>query len=412
MTSKGNKHTFKAGNTAERDSWVSQLKLKIAEAKEAATHITESDGFKTTLESFKPAVPVKEEPKAEEVAKTEPVKEDEVTKPEEVKEDVTKEEPKRRSASRKRASFFGFGKKDEKKDEVKKDEVKADEVKADEFKADEAPVTEPAPAADPVAPVAPVLPIAAVMESEGAKTDAAVAPIEPTAAPVAEDKPVEDVESPKEKTASKRNSFFGGVFSKKEKKVADVKPAEVKPTETAETVEPTEPVAPVAPIAEPIAAEEAPVIPPVETTTPLAVEVSSPANVPAENVDVSEPKKEVKEKDVKEKRKSSLPFAFVMREKSPAKASTSEVEEKSGKSPFSKLRDTIRGRTGSSKVDEKSAVESPKEDSAAKEVSEKHEPVTEEASTSNPIGGDIAGTSTETKPETVVTPNPVVAATA
>jgi hypothetical protein len=34
LTSKGNKHTFKAATPAERDNWVAQLKLKIAEAKE------------------------------------------------------------------------------------------------------------------------------------------------------------------------------------------------------------------------------------------------------------------------------------------------------------------------------------------------------------------------------------------
>ncbi|KAJ9419592.1 Pleckstrin homology domain-containing protein [Fusarium oxysporum] len=41
FTSKGNKHSFRAANTAERDNWVAQLKLKIAEAKELATTVTE-----------------------------------------------------------------------------------------------------------------------------------------------------------------------------------------------------------------------------------------------------------------------------------------------------------------------------------------------------------------------------------
>jgi hypothetical protein len=70
LTHKGNKHTFKATSTAERDNWVSQLKLKIAEAKELAATIVESETYKTTLESFKPA-PKEEkaaEPKAAETS--------------------------------------------------------------------------------------------------------------------------------------------------------------------------------------------------------------------------------------------------------------------------------------------------------------------------------------------------------
>ncbi|KAI3573963.1 Pleckstrin homology domain-containing protein [Fusarium oxysporum f. sp. albedinis] len=66
FTSKGNKHSFKAANTAERDNWVAQLKLKIAEAKELASTVTESEAYKKTIESFKPAPPKKEEAKAKE----------------------------------------------------------------------------------------------------------------------------------------------------------------------------------------------------------------------------------------------------------------------------------------------------------------------------------------------------------
>ncbi|KAJ9419557.1 hypothetical protein FOXG_07094 [Fusarium oxysporum f. sp. lycopersici 4287] len=69
FTSKGNKHSFKAANTAERDNWVAQLKLKIAEAKELANTVTESEAYKKTIESFKPPPP-KEEAKAEEATST------------------------------------------------------------------------------------------------------------------------------------------------------------------------------------------------------------------------------------------------------------------------------------------------------------------------------------------------------
>ncbi|KAJ9419770.1 hypothetical protein FOXG_06975 [Fusarium oxysporum f. sp. lycopersici 4287] len=82
FTSKGNKHSFRAANTAERDNWVAQLKLKIAEAKELATTVTESEAYKKTIESFKPPPP-KEEAKAEEATEETPkeeLKEERITR--------------------------------------------------------------------------------------------------------------------------------------------------------------------------------------------------------------------------------------------------------------------------------------------------------------------------------------------
>ncbi|KAF4441328.1 hypothetical protein FACUT_2830 [Fusarium acutatum] len=350
LTSKGNKHTFKASSAAERDNWVSQLKLKIAEAKELATTVTESETYKATLESFKPT-PVKKEEKAAEAAKEEtpadaavavpateevaPITE-ETPKEEEIKDerkkDVKSEEPKRRSASRKRTSFFGFGKKEEVKKEA---EAKpADEVAVETPAVEETPKIE-----EPVKPVEEVAPAAV---EEPAKPAEETAPeVVPT---VAEDKPAE---SPKEKpTATKRNSFFGNVFSKKEKKTPELKPTEPEATKEAE------------------AETTAPVIPPVEATTPLAVDVSNPATVPTETTETpaaTSPAPEAK-KDLKEKRKSSLPFAFGKRDKSPAPA---EGEKK--ESPFSKLRNTIRGK--SPKPAEKRAEEN-KEETVQEEPTE------------------------------------------
>ncbi|KAF4503200.1 hypothetical protein FAGAP_551 [Fusarium agapanthi] len=350
LTSKGNKHTFKASSAAERDNWVSQLKLKIAEAKELATTITESETYRATLESFKPA-PVKKEEKAAEAAKEETPAEaavavpsteeaapatEETPKEEEIKDerkkDVKSEEPKRRSASRKRTSFFGFGKKEESKKEA---EAKpADEV------AVETPAVEETPKIDE--PFKPVEEAAPAAVEEPAKPAEETAPEVIPA--VAEDKPAE---SPKEKpTATKRNSFFGNVFSKKEKKTPELKPTEPEATKEAE------------------AETTAPVIPPVEATTPLAVDVSNPATVPTETTETAaatSPAPEVK-KDLKEKRKSSLPFAFGKRDKSPAPA---EGEKK--ESPFSKLRNTIRGK--SPKPAEKRAEEN-KEETVQEEPTE------------------------------------------
>lgn len=394
LTSKGNKHTFKASSAAERDNWVSQLKLKIAEAKELATTVTESETYKTTLESFKPT-PVKKEEKVAETAKEEtpveaavavpateeaaPVNE-EAPKEEEIKDehkkDLKSEEPKRRSASRKRTSFFGFGKKEEsKKEEVKKD---AEGKPADEV-AVETPAVEETPKIDE--PVKPVEEVAPASAEESAKPAEETAP--ETAPAVAEDKPAE---SPKEKpTATKRNSFFGNVFSKKEKKTPELKPTEPEATKEVE------------------AETTAPVIPPVEATTPLAVDVSNPATVPTETTETAaatSPAPEAK-KDLKEKRKSSLPFAFGKRDKSPAPA---EGEKK--ESPFSKLRNTIRGK--SPKPAEKRAEEN-------KEETVREEPTDAKAEENKtgeaPKIEEPAEPETEDKPKDAA-PAPVVTAAA
>ncbi|KAJ4311360.1 hypothetical protein N0V84_010488 [Fusarium piperis] len=395
LTSKGNKHTFKAANAAERDNWVSQLKLKIAEAKELVATVTESETYKATVESFKPVVakkeekaaeapkeeatPAAEEPAAEAAPVAEEAPKEEEAKDERKKEEVKSEEPKRRSASRKRTSFFGFGKKEEsKKEEVKKEaEAKPaeDTAVAVETPAEEAPKTEEAPKIEePAKPAETVEEPAKAVEETPAE-----------AAPAAEEKPAE---SPKEKpTASKRNSFFGNVFSKKEKKTP-----ELKPTEPAEAPKEGE------------AAETAPVIPPVEATTPLAVDVSSPATVPAETTEAAaatSPAPEAK-KEIKEKRKSSLPFAFGKRDKSPAPGDGEKVKE----SPFSKLRNTIRGK--SPKPAEKRAEEpkeAVKEEPAKEEEAKAEAPKEEEAA-------KPAEPEAENKPENATTPAPVVTAAA
>ncbi|UNI23486.1 hypothetical protein JDV02_009305 [Purpureocillium takamizusanense] len=369
FTSKGNKHSFKAASSTERDGWVAQLKLKIAEAKELAATVTESDAFKKTVEGFKPApVVVKEDKPAEEPVKADETKADEPAKEGEAapKEESKEEEPKRRSASRKRASFFGFGKKEEKKEETK---------------------AEDAPVALETAP-----------ETEAPK-------VEETPAPVAETAPTEDkaaeeaapAESPKEKpAASKRNSFFGNVFSKKEKK-------------TAETVKPTEEAAEAPKEADvPATDATAPVIPPVESTTPLAVDVSSPATVPTETVEAPATNGEAK-KEAKEKRKSSLPFAFGKREKSPSPV---DGEEKSGKSAFSKLRATIKGK-GAAKAEEKPAEEAAKDATAeepAKEVAAADVVAKEEAPVAE--APKAVEPEAENKPENVASSTPAVTAAA
>ncbi|CAH0056609.1 unnamed protein product [Clonostachys solani] len=390
LTSKGNKHSFKATSAAERDNWVAQLKLKIAEAKELATTVTESETYKKTLESFKPA-PVKKEEKPVEAAKTEeapkteeakteetPAAAAEEAKPEEVKpeEKAEKKAESPKPANKKRSSFFGFAGFNSKKEESKeeKKEEKKEEVKAEEAKPEETP---------------------AVEETKAEETPVVAAETKPEETPAVaaeEAKPEEakPVESPKDK-ASKRNSFFGNVFSKKDKKAAEPKADEAEsPKEVAATT------------------ESAPVIPPVESTTPLAVEVSSPATVPTETTEttaaVASPTNGEPRKDAKEKRKSSIPF-LGKREKSPS----GEGEERS-KSPFSKLRATIKGKT-SHKTEEKPAEEAVKEEPAAEEA-KAAEAKPEETKAEETKAEEVKEEAkpTETKPEAVAAPAPVPAA--
>ncbi|RCI12979.1 hypothetical protein L249_0269 [Ophiocordyceps polyrhachis-furcata BCC 54312] len=377
FTSKGLKHSFKANTTPERDSWVAQLKLKIAEAKDLVSSVTESEAYKKTHETFKP-VPVpaaaalaKDDKPTEDAAKTdEPVKADETPKEgEAVKEDVKDEEPKRRSASRKRASFFAFGsgKKDDKREQ--KEEKKDESSKAEAAPAVAAAAAEPA------------------VEAE--ETPAAEAATEDVA----------PAESPKERSAHpKRNSFFGGVFSKKEKKPADSKAVDEAPEAAPEAELPTT-----------TTDATAPVIPPVESTTPLAVDVPTTTAAPAEAAETTAANPEVK-KDTKEKRKSSLPFAFGKRDKSPVPA---EGEDKAGMSAFSKLRATIKGKSAA-KPEDKVTEEAAKEEAtaAAATTDAKKDASAEAAQDAPSAAPEASAPEAENKPENVASATPAVTAAA
>ncbi|KAG6050473.1 hypothetical protein E4U39_003946 [Claviceps sp. Clav50 group G5] len=343
FTHKGAKHSFKAANAAERDSWVAQLKIKMAEAKELAATVSESEAYKNALQTLKPAAkeeaPVEEAAQTEEAPKAEetPATETDAAAAAPATEDKPAEEPKRRSVSRKRASIFGFGRKESKKEETKAEEAPAAEVEA------------VVPAAEPAA--------AALNVEETPAVEGAAAATEDKAAE-------EAVESPKP-LASKRNSFFGNVFAKKEKKVTEAKPTE-------EAVEETTEVATDA---------AAPVIPPVEETTPINAEE---VNAAADNTEAAEP---AAKKDVKEKRKSALPFAFGRREKASSPAEGEEKRET--QSPFSKLRATIKSKTGG-KTEEKAAEETAKDEAAAPAIAEEAAAVDAAAETAAETKADAA----------------------
>ncbi|KAI7776692.1 hypothetical protein LA080_004669 [Diaporthe eres] len=387
LSSKGHKHTFKAGSAAERDNWVSQIKLRIAEAKELAQTVTESEQYKATLASFSPAVKKEEKkeekaedkkaeteapkaaeetPAAEGAAATETAAATAETAEAETKEEAkeegadTKKDERKRSASRKRASIFGALLGGNKKgDSSAAKDVKAEDKKEDtvaEVPADAATTETPAAAAETTETA-----------TEAAKEPETAAAIEPAAA--TEESKGKTTEKP---TPTKRTSLFGGLsFGKKKPEEAPATPAKDTP-----------PVS-----------EDAPVIPKPDTVEPLSTEVSSPANVPAETTEVA-PAVNGEKKDVKaDKRKSSFPFAFGKKtESSPTSpaaveegAASPDAEKAKSPNPFSKFRATIKNK---GKAAEKPADKA--EDKPAEGVAEEAAKPSEEVKAAE-----------ETKPETV-----------
>jgi len=333
--------------------------------------VTESETYKKTLESLKPAKkeekvvePTAEVPEATEAVAAAPVVEaaTEAPKEEEAKkEEAVVEEPKRRSASRKRASIFGsfLGKKEEKKAEAA---TEAEAPVAEASTATETPVVEAA--AEPAA-----------VETPAVATEAAT-----------EEKKEEAAEV--RPTHAKRSSLFGALsFGKK-------KVTSPEPTPTTEE----------APATTEAVAETAPVIPAVETTEPLSAEVSSPATVPTETTEAvpatnGETKKEVKS----DKRKSSLPFvgAFLATKEK----TTSDEEGDKPKSPsrFSKLRATIKGKKNEKVEKAEEKVEDKTEETPAAETSA----IAEEAP--KPVEAEAAAPE---EPAKAVAVTPVVTAAA
>merc|ERR1711939_1299082 len=184
----GHKHTFQANTLGDRDNWVAVLKTKVAEAKELAPTVVETEEYKKAhADLTKPAVvaaaaaapkksvekpeALKEEKKEEEKAEEKAEKAEEKK---EIKEEKKEEKKARksRSASRKRNSIFGnfgIGKKEEKAEEKKETPATTEETAApapaveepvvaatEPVVAPETTATEPTPAATEATPAAPV----------------------------------------------------------------------------------------------------------------------------------------------------------------------------------------------------------------------------------------------------------------
>lgn len=327
FTADGHKHSFETASAAERDAWVAALTTKIAEAKELAPTVKESESYKSAFEKLsKPvATPVvakveaKKEEKAEKKEEKKEVKEEKKEEKAEAKEEKKEEkkERKSRSASRKRNSIFGgFGKKTEPKEETAAEAPATEPVVAEPAVAETAPVAEAAVATEPVAPV-----------------------VEEPASPV-EAKPAN----------SKRNSIFGTLKSR----ISQSKP---------EKKEETAPEVP-AKDAEPVS-ETAPVIPAVESTEPLAASVVSPATAPVETTEAPVTNGETKTETPaakSDKRKSSLGWI-----KSEKAEKSGDESEKPASPLFAKIRKTFKGKNPKSEKLSEKATE-PAAETAAPEV--------------------------------------------
>lgn len=330
FVSHGQKHVFQASSSADRDAWVAALKAKSAEAKESVEAITGTDGYKEQLSTLSKPVAVV----APVVAKVvEEKKEEEKAEAKEEDKTETKEEKKARtksrSASRKRNSIFGGfnlgGKKEEAAPKVEaKEETEA----------------------------APVEPVAAAPVEAPVETAAAPATEEPAAA--------ETVADELKPAASKRHSSIFDFKSRFGSKKASTEAAPAVPAKDDEVV----------------TSAEAPVIPAVEQSEPLAASIASPATVPTETVTNGEPaaeatevKAETKQEVKSDKRKSSLPFGLGQKkEKAP------EVEGEKPLSPFAKLRQTVKHKTSpktAEKVEDKPAeAEAPATEAKAEKIEE------------------------------------------
>ncbi|OBT39173.1 hypothetical protein VE00_10271 [Pseudogymnoascus sp. WSF 3629] len=345
FVSNSQKHVFQAANLVDRDSWVAALKEKSVEAKESTEAITGSEGYKEQLASLsKPAVVAAKVEEKKEDKKEEKAVAAEEPKTEEAKEE-TKEEKKARtksrSASRKRNSIFGGFNLSSKKEEA---------VVADKAVTEEEPVAEAAPV-------------------EAAVVEEAAAPVE---APAAEAAVVEEAAIPETRpAASKRHSSLFDFKSRFGSKKATSEATPVVPAKDDEVVTST----------------EAPVIPAVEQSEPLATSIASPATVPAEEVVAGEPVAEVAPEATKaEKRKSALPFGLGQKKEKLEKAIEAEGEKvEKALSPFAKLRQTVKHKTSPKPVEK--AAETEAEAPAATEATAETtvEAAAEEAVVAAPI---------------------------
>lgn len=287
----------------------------------------------------------------------------------------TKEEKKARtksrSASRKRQSIFGsFNLGGKKPEEVAPKAENMDEVKA------ESPV-EPVVASSEPAPVEPAVAAASAIQEPTATTASAEEP-----------KEVRPAAAKRHSSLFDFKSRFGG-----QKKATSPPPAV--PAKEDETV----------------TSAEAPVIPAVEQSEPLATSIASPATVPTETTTVGEPaaaaatetKVEATPEAKADKRKSSLPFGFGSKKEKNIDGAEKPL------SPFAKLRQTVKGK----KSEEAAAPKT--EEVASEKKSEEVKP----ADTAAPVVADIEQPKTEKVDDEVVAPapaapsaNPTVAATA
>jgi hypothetical protein len=308
----GSKHIFQCTGPTERDSWVVLLKEKVKEAVELVEGIKSSEGYKEQYAKLsKPATPaiiVASSSKAE------------AKKEEKAEEKEEKKERKSRSVSRKRNSIFGNLALGSKKEEKEEKTVQAKEADA------------PAEATATDGPAEGVAEVTEPPKEDAKPEDAA------PASPVETKKPA----------IGKRNSVFGTLASR----FGSKKTASEPKADAALAAKDEPPVDQVA--------ADAPVIPAPEASEPLVDAVQSPATeeTPVTNGDpATETKTEESKPETKptksDKRKSSLPFGFGSTREKTEKAPETDGEKP--KSPFAKIRQTIKGKSSKTKTADKPA---------------------------------------------------------
>lgn len=295
------------------------MKAASGEAKESAETVKASENYKEAHASLTKPVEAPITPKAEEkkevvtvapvVPEADPTTTEatdatavtDVAEPKVETKEEKKSRTKSRSASRKRQSIFGsFNLGGKKSEEVVPKAESKDEVKAE-------------------SPAEPVV----------AASDAQVEPAVAVAPATEEPTTTASTEEVRPAAAKRHSSLFDFKSRFGQKKAAA--PAPAVPTKGDE---------------ETVTSAEAPVIPAVEQSEPLATSIASPATVPTETTSVepaaaaaatTETKVEATPESKADRRKSSLPFGFGSKKEK-------TVDGEKPLSPFAKLRQTVKGK--------------------------------------------------------------------
>ncbi|KAA8575047.1 hypothetical protein EYC84_004267 [Monilinia fructicola] len=334
FTIHGHKHTFQAANIVERDNWVATLKTKVAEAKEIAESVKESETYKTSHAALVKPFSEKAEAKAEkkeEKAEAKEAKEEQKEENAEAKAEAKEERRrKRRPSSRLRRR-------------TERAVLLLARVTSVLLSLVPSPVSERRKRRLRHQRMKWLL--LHLLRNQ-------LSPLRPLLLQLLTHQPLPRFLSPLKKPLSllllKRASC-------RRRSIPDLSHKKPEPEAASPVVAKDE---------EPVS-ENAPVIPAVDTTEPLTTDAASPVEATEAPATNGETPKAAETPTVKtDKRKSSLPW-LNKKEKS---ATTSDEETEKPKSPFAKLRATVKSKS-SPKADK--TAEKPLEPTAEAKAEDK-----------------------------------------